>query len=53
MILADLSVIDGSKFLDRAARWARQDAADVEEAAGLVASAQAECWMRARFGKEA
>jgi asparagine synthetase B (glutamine-hydrolysing) len=53
MILADLSVIDGSKFLDRAARWARREAADVEEAAGLVASAQAECWMRARFGKEA
>lgn len=50
MILADLSVIDGSKFLRRAGLWAGEEFADVEEAAALVASAQAECWLRARFG---
>ncbi len=50
MILADLAVIDGSKFLSRASLWAGKEGADVEEAAALVASAQAECWLRARFG---
>lgn len=50
MILADLRVIDGSKFLSRAGLWASKGFADVEEAAALVASAQAECWLRARFG---
>jgi len=50
MILADLTVIDGSKFLSRASLWAGKERADVEEAAALVASAQAECWLRARFG---
>ena len=50
MILADLGVIDGSKFLSRVRLWAGEGRADVEEAAALVASAQAECWLRARFG---
>lgn len=49
MILADLHVIDGSKFLSRANVWAEGGSADVEEAAALVAAAQSECWLRARF----
>lgn len=48
MILADLGVIDGSKFLGRAAVLGSQAITDVEEAAAFVACAQAECWMRAR-----
>jgi asparagine synthase (glutamine-hydrolysing) len=50
MILADLNVIDGNKFLERAAVWLNQGRGDVEEAAALVATTQVECWLLARLG---
>jgi asparagine synthase (glutamine-hydrolysing) len=50
MILADLRVTDGSKFLERARHWATQRSGDGEEAAALNATAQVECWLRARLG---
>ena len=48
MILAELDVIDGSKFLERAAVLSSRSITDVEEAAAFVACTQAECWLRAR-----
>jgi asparagine synthase (glutamine-hydrolysing) len=50
MILADLHVIDGKRFLERADWWSTQGRGDVEEAAALLAATQVECWLRARAG---
>jgi hypothetical protein len=50
IILADLGVIDGKKFLDRASVWLSQGGGDVEEAAAVVAATQVECWLLARLG---
>lgn len=48
MILADLGVIDGRKFLDRVAEVQNQGLSDLEEGVALVATVQTECWLRAR-----
>lgn len=48
MILADMGVIDGRKFLDRARAIPIRGFTDIEEGASFVATAQAEFWLRAR-----
>jgi hypothetical protein len=51
MILADLAVIDGKKFLDRVAQIPSRGLSDLEEGVALVAAVQTECWLRARQGQ--
>lgn len=48
MILADLGVIEGRKFLDRVKDIADRGIADLEEGVATVATVQTECWLRAR-----
>lgn len=50
MILAELGVIDGRKFQDRAREIPDQGLTDLEEGVALVATVQVECWLRSRTG---
>jgi len=52
MILADLGVIDGRKFLDRVAAVPTQGLTDLEEGVALIATVQTEIWLRARKGPQ-
>ncbi len=48
MILADLGVIEGRKFLDRVREVPGRGLVDLEEGVALVATVQTECWLRVR-----
>jgi len=48
MILADMGVIEGRKFLDRAKEIPGRGIADLAEGVAIVAAVQTECWLRAR-----
>ncbi len=48
MILADMGVIDGSKFLDRARSIPDRGVTDIEEGPAFIATVQSECWLRTR-----
>jgi asparagine synthetase B (glutamine-hydrolysing) len=50
MILADLGVIDGKKFLDVAREIPSRGLTDLEQGVAVIATVQTECWLRARQG---
>jgi asparagine synthetase B (glutamine-hydrolysing) len=48
MILADLGVIEGRKFLARVSEIPDRGLVDLDEGVAVVATVQSECWLRAR-----